>query len=452
MKRHFHILILLLSGTTFFSHGTDVTFTTSGGKNVQRIEAEKSTGLDAIFVAYSCEGLRMDIRPDNSSVTPVLYRYGAQGGGYAEPYDNFSWTGGIVSVSNPAGDCGYILEQGDKRYYFWLTDYSRNRPTLTALSVSPESDCGATLLEGAGNADAIRYYSINGRPFILSRDLKLSYNTLEWDEEGEQYLQKEDVRTLEYFSGQQSVSPPPYCDTSFILTGDRFSEAWGEGLRVESDYVHANAVEVHTYARQIFSDTDHSNQIGSGDESTLGGSAPAVIRFTAYVTDAVVHNEWQISADPEFEDVLYRFTEQDLEYDFMEEGNRYVKFIGSNADGTCVSEGDVYTVSIGASELVCPNAFSPGASEGVNDEWRVSYKSIVEFKCWIFDRYGTQIYYFDSPDGGWDGKYKGKFVKTGVYYYVIEARGAEGKKYKKSGDINILRFNRNGGISGTEEE
>ena len=43
---------------------------------------------------------------------------------------------------------------------------------------------------------------------------------------------------------------------------------------------------------------------------------------------------------------------------------------------------------------------------------------------------------------GWDGKYKGKYVKPGVYYYVIEAKGADGKEYKKKGDINILRSTR----------
>lgn len=53
---------------------------------------------------------------------------------------------------------------------------------------------------------------------------------------------------------------------------------------------------------------------------------------------------------------------------------------------------------------------------------------------------------------GWDGKYKGKLVKPGVYYYVIRAKGADGKIYKLSGDINIIRFNEHSGGSSSENE
>ena len=82
----------------------------------------------------------------------------------------------------------------------------------------------------------------------------------------------------------------------------------------------------------------------------------------------------------------------------------------------------------------------PGASEGINDEWKISYRSIISFKCWIFNRYGVEMCHFEDPEAGWDGRYGGKLVKPGVYYYVIEAEGADGKKYKLSGDINILNY------------
>lgn len=88
----------------------------------------------------------------------------------------------------------------------------------------------------------------------------------------------------------------------------------------------------------------------------------------------------------------------------------------------------------------------------MNDTWKVGYRSLVEFKCWIFDRNGHQLFYFDRPELGWDGKHHGKTVSPGVYYYVIEAKGADGKKYKKGGDINILRYRKIGNSSGASGE
>ena len=62
----------------------------------------------------------------------------------------------------------------------------------------------------------------------------------------------------------------------------------------------------------------------------------------------------------------------------------------------------------------------------------------MSFECHIFNRYGREITSFNDPAMGWDGTYKGKLVPAGVYYYVIKAKGADGKQYELSGDINIL--------------
>ncbi len=102
-------------------------------------------------------------------------------------------------------------------------------------------------------------------------------------------------------------------------------------------------------------------------------------------------------------------------------------------------------MNIGESKLECPNAFSPGASEGSNDEWKVSYKSIVSFDCHIFNRWGIEVAHLTDPSQGWDGRHNGKLVKSGVFYYVIQAEGADGKQYKLSGDINIIHANYNKG-------
>ena len=412
-----------------------------------------STGLDAVYVAYDLSGLSINYTSGSSSPVEWL-KYSNMGGGYAEPVVNIEYSGNLSTLLSPEPDMGYIIKEGDRSYYFWLIDYSRHRFSAVSLSEASDQACGETVLNFQGEAPPIHYYTINGRQETLGRGITVNYTTLEWDSERKFYTDKRETKELAYCNNEIVLSPPNYCSTTFILEGDKFLKTWKESQTVETPVITPFSTAVETEAvqedrNQEDEEREPSNQINNGNEG-LGGSAPSTIQFISYVTDAVVHYEWQISTDEEFENIEYRITEQDLSYTFTEEGVKYVRFIGSNFNGSCESYGEVYTVSIGASELLIPNAFSPN-EDGVNDVWKVSYRSILEFKCWIFDRHGHQIYHFEDPEGGWDGKRNGRYVKPGVYYYVIQAKGSDGKEYKRSGDINILKSYVSGsGSSGGE--
>jgi gliding motility-associated-like protein len=90
------------------------------------------------------------------------------------------------------------------------------------------------------------------------------------------------------------------------------------------------------------------------------------------------------------------------------------------------------------SDLQVPFAFTPNG-DGKNDEFRVAYRSLATFKCWIFNRWGKQIYFWTDPQKGWDGNIGRRPASTGGYMYVIEAVGTDGKKFKKKGIVNLLR-------------
>ena len=138
-----------------------------------------------------------------------------------------------------------------------------------------------------------------------------------------------------------------------------------------------------------------------------------------------------------------------MTHTFRDYGTNYVRFVAGNDSGSCDYIGETYEVYIGESRLECPNAFSPGATEGTNDEWKVSYKSIIEFDCHNFNRWGLEMAHLTDPSQGWDGRYKGKLVPSGVYYYVIKAKGSDGQDYKLSGDINILKYSNDSSTNGT---
>ncbi|MCM1290666.1 MAG: gliding motility-associated C-terminal domain-containing protein [Prevotella sp.] len=456
MLRKIILVYSLLCVTVNIVFSKDLVFS-GNSKEVIVISPEKSTGIDEIYVTWG-GGENLDASFQYSgSESPRWYRYSNLGGGFAEEVSGVENVSGKSTLRNITPGYGYIIESGDRRYYYYLLDYSSHPLRLESIQGSSESDCTATYLTVSGEGSPLVYYTINGQQKSLDREIRLLYDTEEWDESSNSFQRVSAEKSIVNFSERIMVTPPVYCSTYFTLEGDRFLKKWGLVERVESSVIEPKAVEVKTEATEA---EESKNQEASGEDeksneihspgSELGGSAPAEINFYAYGTEGVIHNEWQMSTDPDFENVTYRINDRNLNFVFRDEGMVYVRFVGSNYDGSCESYGDVYTINIGASELHCPNAFSPGASEGVNDEWKVSYKSLVDFKCWIFDRYGTQMCYFDDPSKGWDGKYKGKLVKPGVYYYVIQATGSEGKKYKKSGDINIIRYKSYSGQSTSE--
>ncbi len=413
---------------------------------------EASTGLNAVYTVYDINEISaINITGATSLQDLKVQIYSNLGGGYAVDQP-FSHSGNYAVISNPKGDMGYIIDDGVSKYCFWIVNYADKHFDISSIEPYPEQDCDMTRISVAGIGEPIRYYSINGRQCQLDRGIEARFHTLEWNSDTKAYSDIEKVAEFEYLQDPLTIRPPFYCNTTVTISGDRFLKIWGLEKTLESSSITANGLDVNTEAVQTnLSDEEDSSNMIKSDGTMLGGSAPADFTFYAYTTDAVIHNEWQLAEDPEFEYIKYRFNEQDLNYTFDQEGKYYVRFIGSNADGSCEAIGETYEIGIGASDLRIPNAFSPDG-DGVNDVWKVGYRSLTEFKCWIFDRNGQQLFYFDRPELGWDGKHRGKYVTPGVYYYVIEAKGADGKKYKKGGDINILRYRKIGNSTGGSVE
>lgn len=406
---------------------------------VVEVTPEASTGLEMIYVLDHTSGVRVT----SSFAGGSWQSFGSMGGAYAE---DLPAPGGSVTLN--AGDTGIIVKGSDGRQHcYYIVDYSAHALELRSLAPVPDQgDCARTALALDGSAEAIPYYTINGRRVELSRELKIEYSSQEFDEESYSYRPTTVETTLEGAGAVFGVDSP-LCDTNFTLSGDRFLRRWGREVSVVSDTYRTNAIAAETRATPEVRENDNEQKEDAA--SGLGGSAPCTIEFEAAVSDGVVFKEWQISTSPEFDIADNSFNEERFSYTFTENGTSYVRFVANNAVGSCEYVGTVYEVFIGESRLEIPNAFSPGASPGVNDEWKVSYKSLVEFECHIFNRWGVKMCSFTDPALGWDGKYGGKLVPAGTYYYVIKARGSDGVEYKKSGDINIINY-RNDSPSGSE--
>lgn len=431
MRIIFFIVIAILS---FANINASISFSGTTYKVITE-KVESSAGLNNIFVLHDFNGVQMTYTATTSNAVK-WYKYSNLGGGYAEEVSNVSYNGKSSTINlSGTKDLGYIIEEGSNRYYCWVVDYSMHQLQLSSLNFATEQECDMIELLFSGKANRIVYYSINGASKELNRDIKLSYNSLSYNEESESY---EQIIVEESFPFLNSTfrATSPLCNTEFTLSGDKYLKQWGKEIEINSEFYNTPTVEAKTNATQVVREIENEQK----EETTLGGSAPCEIEFKAIYSDAVIYKEWQMSTDAEFENITMRINEPITSYTFNEYGTTYVRFVASNASGSCDYISDTYTINIGESRLECPNAFSPNASEGVNDEWKVSYKSIISFECHIFNRWGVEVAELNDPSQGWDGKYNGKYVPAGVYYYVITAEGADGKKYKLSGDINIVNY------------
>lgn len=429
-----NIVLLLSLGINVFAQTVNFS---GNARAVYEEIPEKSTGLDKIFILYGTSGVSMSYEAVTATSQVKWYRYGSLGGGYAEEISGINKNGATTTLSQIIPNCGYIIEEGNKRTYLWVVDYVDYELNLTAIQPSNDQDCGSIALEVSGSGADIQYTAINGVSKKINREITLAYNTLEWNGDGKQWVQKKVEKS---YAGFKSVihETAPLCDTEFVLTGDKFLKFWGEKIVLSSTFYNTHSIDVQVEVEQT--DRNVPNEKKEESTTSLGGSAPVEIVFTAYPTDAVSQREWQLSTDSEFRTVERSYTDDVYQETFNDAGTFYVRYLANNAGGTCEIMSETYTVSIGESSLICPNAFSPQASPGVNDEWKVQFKSIVSFKCSIFNRWGVQICELNDPSQGWDGKYKGKYVNPGVYYYVIQAKGADGKKYNLKGDINIINY------------
>ena len=391
------------------------------------IETQAASGLNHAWVTDGSDGLRAEATSPGGA---RWYVFGTAGASDATEI------GEGAAIDLRAGSHGYIAEEGDVRAFFWVTDWRETPMSAGELSVA-SSDCSSLELAYTGSAPRMTYHGINGRSFEIDRQITLTHTILEASEEGG-FVRREDVESYPFLR-DVIVTDAPLCATRFTLRGDRFLTEWQRPAEVTTSEFTPTAVACFT--RMTTEQRENSNEQTPGEDAA-SGSAPLEAIFTAWATDAAAFTEWQIATDEEFNDITVSEQSTDFTYTFRDAGNFFVRFTAANADGSCQTYGDIYNVSIGESRLSCPNAFSPGDSEGVNDEWKVSYRSIVEFECHIFNRWGVKLASLTDPSQGWDGRYKGRLVDPGAYYYVIKARGADGRRYNLGGDINIIRRKR----------
>ena len=89
-------------------------------------------------------------------------------------------------------------------------------------------------------------------------------------------------------------------------------------------------------------------------------------------------------------------------------------------------------------ELVIINAFTPN-NDGVNDVFHVKGNNIAQIHATVFNRWGQELFTWNEVTYGWNGKYKGKEVAAGTYFYVVTVVYEDGSVEEKKGAVELIR-------------
>lgn len=195
-----------------------------------------------------------------------------------------------------------------------------------------------------------------------------------------------------------------------------------------------------------YTDTEGEVQeLAAGD--SYSGSAPIEVTFKANAESNgyTGYYEWRFYTEEDQENPYLVRYDEETTYTFTTAGSHriqlYAKF--TNGDDTVefgTEDLSPFTIGVSESRLEMPNAFSPNG-DGINDIYKAKsgYQSIVEFDAYIFNRWGTKLYEWHDPSGGWDGTHNGKPVAQGVYFCLVKAKGADGREFNYKKDVNLLR-------------
>ena len=88
--------------------------------------------------------------------------------------------------------------------------------------------------------------------------------------------------------------------------------------------------------------------------------------------------------------------------------------------------------------LDVPNAFTPGKF-GKNGVIKVEGFGIGKMSWKIYNRWGQLVFSATNKSQSWDGTFKGALQPLDVYTYTLDVEFTDGKKYRKTGDITLLR-------------
>lgn len=87
-----------------------------------------------------------------------------------------------------------------------------------------------------------------------------------------------------------------------------------------------------------------------------------------------------------------------------------------------------------------PNVIVPDGDVDDNRTFKLKFSSTVsEFKIYIYNRGGRQVYASNDPDFRWDATYRGERLPQSTYVWVAKFKDTSGDMRHEKGTVTVLR-------------
>ncbi|MFH1005524.1 MAG: gliding motility-associated C-terminal domain-containing protein [Bacteroidota bacterium] len=162
----------------------------------------------------------------------------------------------------------------------------------------------------------------------------------------------------------------------------------------------------------------------------LSGDAPLTVNFSNMGT--AVSLKWDFDDGSSSNEISPSHT-------FSKPGTYKVLLAVTNSVGYKASDSVSILVKVSSGIINVPNVFTPNG-DALNDIFQIELKNISSVVMTITDRFGNEIYKWNTLEGNWNGKKaNGTDALAGTYYYNLIAVGIDGNTYNKKGFVELIR-------------
>ena len=184
--------------------------------------------------------------------------------------------------------------------------------------------------------------------------------------------------------------------------------------------------------------------------NTSGNGTPGEFEWFIFKDIQKINEE--VAAGILKDSIMEKVVSDNMVYTFEETGSYMVKLVSKKVSEFTTCTDTFYMdkfIVLEESFIEVPNVFTPGNGDDVNNTFAINFLSMKSMKVTILNRWGKVLHVWENnnipgfskvvTESVWDGKVGGKYASPGVYYYVVEGIGRDGKKRSKSGFVHLFR-------------